>query len=76
MNFILSQDKCIYKIYKKLLYSSSMSEETRSYVKPVGTRPGIVYDSCKVNKNVTIVTHLFDQFYLSYNHVRTSLQSI
>ena len=53
-----------------------MSEETRSYVKPVGTRPGIIYDSCKVNKNVTIVTHLFDQFYLSYNHVRTSLQSI
>ena len=27
-----------------------MSEETRRHLKPVGTRPGIMYGSCKVHK--------------------------
>ena len=27
-----------------------MSEETRKHVKPLGTRPGIMYVSCKVHK--------------------------
>ena len=42
--------KVIDKIYKKLVDSNSMSEETRRHLKPVGTRPGIMYDSCKVHK--------------------------
>ena len=50
LNFITSQEKRIDKIYKKLVDSNSMSEETRRHLKPVGTRPGIMYGSCKVHK--------------------------
>ena len=50
LNFITSQEKLTDKIYKKLIDSNSMSEETRRHLKPVGTRPGIMYGSCKVHK--------------------------
>ena len=50
LNFITSQEKRIDKIYKKLVDSNSMSEETRKHLKPVGTRPGIMHGSCKVYK--------------------------
>ena len=53
LNFITSQEKRIDKICKKLVDSNSMSDETRKQLKPVGTRPGIMYGSCKVhNKHV------------------------
>ena len=38
------------KLYKKLVVSNSMSEETRRHLKPAGTRPGIMYGSCKAHK--------------------------
>ena len=50
LNFITSQEKCIDKIYKKLVDSNSMYEETRRHLKPEGARPGIIYGSCKVHK--------------------------
>ena len=50
LNFITSQEKRIDKIYKKLVGSNSMSEETRRHLKSVGTRPGIMYGSYKVHK--------------------------
>ena len=50
LNFLTSQKKRIDKIYKKLVDSNNMSEETRRHLKPVGTRPGIMYGSCKVHK--------------------------
>ena len=50
LNFITSQEKCIDKIYRKLVDSNSISEETRRHVKPVGTRLGIMYGSSKVHK--------------------------
>ena len=50
LNFITSQEKGIGKIYKKLVDSNSIFEETRRHLKPVGTRPGIMYGSCKVHK--------------------------
>ena len=50
LNFITSQQKRIDKIYKKLVDSNSMYEETRRHLKPVGTRPGIMYGSCKVHE--------------------------
>ena len=40
----------IYKICKKLVDSNSMSEETRRHLKPVATRPEVMYGSCKVYK--------------------------
>ena len=48
--FITNQEKRIDKIYKKLVDSNSMSEETRRHLKAVGTRPGIMYGSCEVHK--------------------------
>ena len=50
LNFVTSQEKRIDKIYRTLVDSDSMSEEIWKYVKPVGTRPGILYGSCKVHK--------------------------
>ena len=50
LNFITNQKKHIDKIYKKLVDSNSMSEETRKDLKPVGTRPGKMYGSFKVHK--------------------------
>ena len=50
LNFITCQEKRIDKIYKKLIDSNSMSQETRKHLKPVGIRPGIMYGSCKVHK--------------------------
>ena len=50
LNFITSQEKRISKIHKKLVDSNSISEETRRHLKPVETRPGIMYVSCKVHK--------------------------
>ena len=76
LNFITSQEKRIDKIYKKLVDSNSMSEETRKHLKPVGTRPGIMHGSCKVHKNVSMAIHLLDQFYLLYKDQHTTLQSI
>ena len=76
LNFITNQQKCIDKIYRKLVDSSSMSEETRKHLKPVGTRPGIMCGSCKVDKNVSMAVHFSDQFYLLYKHLHTSLKII
>ena len=39
-------------ILKKLVASNSISEETRRSLKPVGTRPGIMYGLCKVHKDI------------------------
>ena len=50
LNFITSQEKRIDKIYKKLVDSTSMSEETQKHLKPVGTIPAIMHGSCKVHK--------------------------
>ena len=50
LNFITCQEKRINKIYEKLVDSNSMSEETRRYLKPVETRLGIMYGSCKMHK--------------------------
>ena len=37
LNFITSQEKRIDKIYKKLVDSTNMSDETRKHLRPVGT---------------------------------------
>ena len=50
LNFITSHEKRIDKVYKKLVDSTSMSGETRKYLKPLGTTPRIMYGSCTVHK--------------------------
>ena len=50
LNFVVNQEKRIDTIFKNLVYSNSMSKEMHKFVKPVGTRPGIIYGNCKVHK--------------------------
>ena len=52
LNFAVNQEKRIDIIFKNLVDSNSMSKEMRKFVKPVGTRPGIMYGNCKVHKQV------------------------
>ena len=50
LNFVVNQEKRIDTIFKNLIDSNSMSKEMRKFVKPVETRPGIMYGNCKVHK--------------------------
>ena len=52
LNFAINQEKHVDNILKKLVVSNSISEETRRYLKPVGTKPGIMYGLCKVHKDI------------------------
>ena len=47
LNFVVNQEKRIDTIFTNLVDSNSMSKEMRKFVKPVGTRPGIMYGNCK-----------------------------
>ena len=49
LNFITNQEKRINKTCKKLIASNNLSEETQRHLKPVETRPGIMYGSGKVH---------------------------
>ena len=62
MNFITSLEKRINKIYKKLVSSNTMLEETHRYLKAMGTRPGIICGSCKVHKTILMAVQFLDQF--------------
>ena len=50
LNFAINQEKHVDKVLKKLVESKSMTEKTRKSLKPVGTRPGVMYGSYKVHK--------------------------
>ena len=50
LNFVVNQEKRIDIIFKNLVDSNSMSKKMRKFVKPVGTRPGIMYGNCKEHK--------------------------
>ena len=52
LNFAVSQEKLDDNILKKLVATNSISEETRRSLKPVETKPGIMYGLCRVNKDV------------------------
>ena len=52
LNFAVSQEKHVGNILKTPVASNSMSEETRRSLKPVGTRPGLMYGLCKVHKDI------------------------
>ena len=51
LNFAITQEKRVDNILKTLVAFNSTSEETRS-LKPVGTRPGIMYGLCKNHKDI------------------------
>ena len=50
LNFAINQEKHVDTVLKKFVESKSMTEKTRKSLKPVGTRPNIIYGSCKVHK--------------------------
>ena len=50
LNFAINQEKYADKFFKKLVESKSVTENITEYLKPVGTRPGFMYGSCKVHK--------------------------
>ena len=52
MNFAINQEKRVDNILKKLVASYSIFEETRRSLKPVGTRPGIMYGLRKAHKDI------------------------
>ena len=43
LNFVVNQEKSRDTIFKNLVDFNSMSKEMRKFVKPFGTRPGIMY---------------------------------
>ena len=43
LNYVVDQEKRIDTIFKNLVDSKSMSKGINKSVKPVGTRPGIIY---------------------------------
>ena len=49
LNFAINQEK-VYKVLKKFIESKSTTEKTRKSLKPVGTRPGIMYGSLRYIK--------------------------
>ena len=50
LNFGINQEKYVDKVPKKFVECKSLTEKTRKSLKPVGTRAGIMYGSCKVHK--------------------------
>ena len=50
LNFVVNQEKRTDTIFTNLVDSNSMSKEMSKFVKPVGTRPGIMYGNCKWHK--------------------------
>ena len=54
LGFAFNQEKRIDDIFKKLVASSSTSEETRRSLKLIGTKPGIMYRLCKIHNNVVV----------------------
>ena len=52
LNTAVNQEKRAENIFRKLVASNSISEETRRYRKPVGTTSGIMYRLCKVPEDI------------------------
>ena len=50
LNFLVNQEKRIDTIFKNLVDSNFRSNEMPKFLKPVGTRPGIMYRNWKVHK--------------------------
>ena len=52
LNFTVNPEKWINKYLKSLQLSGALSVEQYEKIKAVGSKPGILYDLCKVHKNV------------------------
>ena len=61
LNFAINQEKRAKNIFKKLVASNSISEETRRSLKQVGTQV-LGMDFVKFTKISSIIAHLFNLF--------------
>ena len=75
INVLGNQEKRIGTIFKNLVYSNSMSKEMRQFVKPVGTRPGIMYGNCQVHQQQVDDCPHFVQLYQLYGLLPITLLS-
>ena len=50
LHFPINQEKHVDKVPKKLVESKSMTEKAMKSLKPLSTRPAIMYGWCKVHK--------------------------
>ena len=71
LNCPINQEKHVDKVLKKLVESKSMTEITRKYLKPVGTRPGVMYGLCKVHKASVGNRPPFRPFLSALNYLQT-----
>ena len=58
-NFAANQEKHVDNIFKKFIASNNISEETRIFLKPVGTKPGTMYGLYKDHKDIFNSCSLF-----------------
>ena len=50
LNFAVNQEKHADKVLEQLVEPSSMAEKNKKSLKPVGSRRGVMYGSCKAHK--------------------------
>ena len=50
LNFAVNQEKRVDKVLRKLVESNSMTEKTRKSLKPLCSKPDVIYDSCEVHR--------------------------
>ena len=75
LNFVVNQKKRIDTIFKNLVDSNIMSKEMRKFLKPVGSRPGIMCGNCKIHKEQVDGCPHFGQFYRLYRLQHITLLS-
>ena len=50
LNFAINQEKHVDKVLEKRVELSSMTEKKKKSLKPVCSRPGVMYGSCKAHR--------------------------
>ena len=50
LNFALNQEKYVDQVLEKLVEYSSLTEKNKKLLKPVSSRPGVMYGSYKAHK--------------------------
>ena len=50
LNYVINSEKTVTDLLKKLKNKNAISEETYNKLRPVGSKPGTLYESAKVHK--------------------------
>ena len=53
LSFAVNQEKRVENVKKKLVASNTISQETRRFIKPTESSPGVMHGLCKTQKNIT-----------------------